>query len=267
VRNVRGWADAGRRHGAMGLLNTDWGDFGHYNLQGLSFFGYAWGAQQAWSGECDASGFDRAFSRLRFDEPRGEVARVYRDLGAVHDLGFELFNGSSLQAVFFDRLETSVFIDHCRPAKVRDALRRLERLAVRIEALERAGLDDPLTLEEIGWAAHASIFAALKAESGLAHLAWRRTPGSLAVRARRALARRLRELAEHQTVLAEELERLWLARSHRSNLDDTLRRIDASVASLRASARSLERGRPAAPPAKEPLTPARVLRAARESLG
>ena len=36
-----GWADAARPHGASGLLVTDWGDFGHYNLQGNSWFGYA----------------------------------------------------------------------------------------------------------------------------------------------------------------------------------------------------------------------------------
>ncbi len=34
--NISGWADAGRRHGALGLINTDWGDHGHYNLQGHS---------------------------------------------------------------------------------------------------------------------------------------------------------------------------------------------------------------------------------------
>ena len=31
-RNIRGHAEAGRRHGAAGLLNTDWGDEGHFNL-------------------------------------------------------------------------------------------------------------------------------------------------------------------------------------------------------------------------------------------
>ncbi|HKK51049.1 MAG TPA: glycoside hydrolase family 20 zincin-like fold domain-containing protein, partial [Myxococcota bacterium] len=40
-RNVARWADAGRRHGATGLLDTDWGDFGHYNALGVSLQGYA----------------------------------------------------------------------------------------------------------------------------------------------------------------------------------------------------------------------------------
>ena len=53
LTNISGYADAGRRHGAQGLLVTDWGDFGHYNLQGNSWFGYAWAAQQAWSGAAE----------------------------------------------------------------------------------------------------------------------------------------------------------------------------------------------------------------------
>ncbi len=266
-RNIERWAEAGRRHGAIGLLNTDWGDFGHYNLQGLSLFGYAWGAQQAWSGACDTRDFDRAFSRLRFGDARGEVARIVRLLGSVHDLGFPFFNGSGVQVVFFEPLDAPLFVDHCKPAKLRTAQRRLERAIHRLDRLAAQGVDDPLTLDEMSWAADASLLACLKAEAGLEELAWRRDPGSLGAPARRRLARRLRELADAQHELGEELERLWMARSLRSNLDDVLGRIERSSRSMRRAAKRLEGGRPGRVGAREPLTPKRVLEALRGMRG
>ena len=123
--NIARWADAGRRHGATGLLNTDWGDGGHYNLQGNSWLAYAWGAQQAWSGDCETRSFERAFSRQVFGDARGEVARLYRELGAVHEPGFHIPNGSALQYLFFDDVETSVFVS----AAKRPALARCRREA------------------------------------------------------------------------------------------------------------------------------------------
>ena len=52
--------------------------------------------------------------------------------------------------------------------------------------------------------------------------------------------------------LGRELHRLWLARSRPSNFELTKRRLDRSVRSLRAGARSLERGRPRPPPSDHP---------------
>jgi hypothetical protein len=48
--NISRFVAAGIETGASGMLNTDWGDGGHYNLQGLSWHGYAFGAEAAWSG-------------------------------------------------------------------------------------------------------------------------------------------------------------------------------------------------------------------------
>ncbi len=266
-RNIERWADAGRRHGAIGLLNTDWGDFGHYNLQGLSFFGYAWGAQQSWSGACDPRTFDRAFSRLRFGEARGEVARVIRALGQVHDLGFPFFNGSGVQAVFFEPLDAPLFVDHCKPAKLRTARQRLERAIDRIDRLADQGVCDPLTLHEMSWAARASRLACEKAETGLEALAWRRGETSLSAAARRRLARRFETLAAEQAALGDELEQLWMQRSLRSNVDDVLGRIRRSAASLRRIARRLERNQPGRVGERALLTPKRVLAALRAMRG
>ncbi|HJO25083.1 MAG: glycoside hydrolase family 20 zincin-like fold domain-containing protein [Myxococcota bacterium] len=250
LENVQRWADAGKRHGALGLLITDWGDFGHYNLQGNSWLGYAWAAEQAWGG--DGADFDRAFSRAIFGDASGTATRLYRELGAVHDAGFAVFNGSPLQFLFFDDLATGFFVQGARRGPLGRAERRLARVRERIEAARPRFRRETLTWQELLYAADASIFAVHKARSGGEYLAWRRRPARLDGRARRKLARHLRGLADEQRALGRRLQRLWLARSRSSNLALTLGRLRRSARSLAAAARALEKNRPPPPPPPHP---------------
>ncbi len=252
LENIRGWAEAGRRHGARGLLVTDWGDFGHYNLLGASSLAYAWAAEQAWGGRAEGDAFDRAFSRVVFADPSGRTARLFRELGDVHDAGYHVANGSVLQFLFFDSLDDAFFVQGAKPAALRRSLRRLERVLERLERAKGDFRHDQLARRELLWAARASHFAARKTLAGLALLGWRRRPKGLDARGRRRLARELAGLAQEQVTLGRELHRLWLARSRPSNFELTKRRLDKSVRSLRAGARSLERGRPRPPPSDHP---------------
>ncbi len=47
--NITNLAKQGFANGASGFLNTDWGDYGHYQPLGLSFPGYIFGAEQSWN--------------------------------------------------------------------------------------------------------------------------------------------------------------------------------------------------------------------------
>jgi hypothetical protein len=267
LTNVSRWADAGRRHGASGLLITDWGDFGHYNLLGNSWLAYAWAAQQAWSGDAPAPEFDRAFGRVLFGDPSGAAARLYRELGALHEAGFRVFNASPLQFLFFDDVDLAWFVRGVDPRTARRSLARLEAARSRIAAGRSAFGSDATTHAELLYAADASIFALRKALAGLDWLAWRDDPARLDARGRRALARALSALAQAQQGLGRRLRRLWLARSRPSNFEITGRRLARSVASLRRAARALERNRPPPPPPPhEGFAAAAVFRVLKESV-
>jgi hypothetical protein len=246
IRNISRWAEAGRRHGALGVICTDWGDFGHYNLQGGCWLAFAWTAQQAWSGAVDTRTFDRAFGRLLFGETRGAAASCYRALGAVHDAGFQVANGSALQFLFFDDLDRAFFLQQAKPAALRRSLRRLERCRLRIGSAAEAFAQDPLTQGELIYATDASLFAVRKALTAGDWLAWRERPDRLDARERRQLARTLDLLAREQADLGKRLARLWLARSRPSNFEITGRRLRDSRQSLERAARALRRN--AAPP-------------------
>lgn len=267
LANVARWADAGRRHGASGLLVTDWGDFGHYNLQGNSWLAYAWAAQQAWSGDEAPARFDRAFSRLGFGDASGEAARLYRELGAIHDAGFRIFNGSPLQFLYFDDVDRAHFVRGAKPAAVKRSLARLERVRRRIAAAKTRFGEDALTHAELLYAADASIHALRKALAGLDYVAWRERPDRLSAAGRRKLARAMNALAEEGRALAERLAELWLARSHVSEIEKTARRIDRAIASLGRAARALASNRPPAPPPEhEGFAPGVVIRILREGV-
>ena len=80
------YARTGHSLGARGLLNTDWGDYGHFNMPPGALHGLALGAQLAWNPMNDAgSNFDRAFSRVLFDAPDAHPAELFSHAGSVAD--------------------------------------------------------------------------------------------------------------------------------------------------------------------------------------
>lgn len=268
--NIARWADAGKRHGATGLLNTDWGDFGHYNTLGASLYAYAQGAQNAWSGAADAAHFDRAFGRELFGDDSPTYARLYRRLGGVHDAGFRIFNGSALQYLYFDGVDRSFFHQHADRAALQRSARRIAPVLRDVERMaERPAPGDlgGLARFELAWAAHATALAIEKSLAALDYCAWRTNPKSLTATARRALARRLADLAEQQQAQAEMLQALWLASSEISEFERTASRLRCSIADLEAAARHLRANRPPAPPATSSIGMLDVYNEMRARLG
>ncbi len=51
IANITNAAQAGLKHGALGLLNTDWGDGGHWQILPISYLGLALGAAMSWRAE------------------------------------------------------------------------------------------------------------------------------------------------------------------------------------------------------------------------
>ena len=85
LANLRAAAQAGRRHGAMGYLITDWGDGGHPQPLAVSYLPYLAGASLSWC----AKTFDEAklipvLSCDVFKDPTGNAAKAAFALGRAH---------------------------------------------------------------------------------------------------------------------------------------------------------------------------------------
>ncbi|MDB6112221.1 MAG: glycoside hydrolase, family 20, partial [Pedosphaera sp.] len=83
--NLQRAAEVGRAHGAIGYLNTDWGDGGHPQPLAVSYLPYLLGAAVSWC----ARTYDEALlvpvaSRDMFNDPTGRVAEAAYSLGFAH---------------------------------------------------------------------------------------------------------------------------------------------------------------------------------------
>lgn len=79
--NIRRMAEYGAKYGAVGLLNTDWGDYGHINDPRFSLPGMIFGACAAWNGQLPA--FDalrESISRLAYGDRSGRVVGMLAEL-------------------------------------------------------------------------------------------------------------------------------------------------------------------------------------------
>ena len=78
------YARTGHTNGARGLLNTDWGDYGHFNAPPAALHGLALGAQLAWNPANDeGAAFDRAFSKIVFGDDDTRPAELFSLAGSV----------------------------------------------------------------------------------------------------------------------------------------------------------------------------------------
>ncbi len=79
--NVRRMCGYGRQYGALGVLNTDWGDFGHINQPIFSIPGLIYGAAFSWSEDVpDFDELNREISILEFGDPSGRLVGLWDSL-------------------------------------------------------------------------------------------------------------------------------------------------------------------------------------------
>jgi hexosaminidase len=72
-------AEAGLKNGAVGYLNTDWGDYGHLQYLPISYPGFAAGAAMSWCLEANRNlSLQSAFGQLAID-----LGNVYKSVGKL----------------------------------------------------------------------------------------------------------------------------------------------------------------------------------------
>jgi hexosaminidase len=96
--NNRLAAQSGLKYGAIGFLNTDWGDNGHWQPLSASYLGFAYGAAISWCYETNhAIELPRALDLFAFDDAAAIMGKLVYDLGNVYlSFGEPHINGSTL---------------------------------------------------------------------------------------------------------------------------------------------------------------------------
>ncbi len=73
------------KYDAEGVLNTDWGDFGHLQDPAFSIPGLIYGAAFSWSGIVPEDEINRKISRLYYGDDTEQLLGIFRDLGMLED--------------------------------------------------------------------------------------------------------------------------------------------------------------------------------------
>lgn len=107
IKNIQAAVEAGIEHGAIGMLNTDWGDLGHWQPLPVSYLGFAYGAGTSWCYETNRD----------MDLPKVLDLHIFRDKNNVmgqlaYDLGnaylkpeLTIFNGSLMFWMYHNDLK------------------------------------------------------------------------------------------------------------------------------------------------------------------
>jgi len=207
--------DAGRAHGAGGVLNTDWGDNGHLQYLPVSDPGLAYGAAMSWCADTNRDlDLGAALSAHCYDDPTGELGAVVVGLGDVYRrLTPQVWNVASMVLhLYFPQLD--IGRGPLRDAVTADyeaVLADLDGFAARLDLVGARRDDTALTVAELR---NAIALVRVLAADAIARL---EGDGSLASipAARRA------ELAEMLRPVVTEHERLWSARNRVGGLRES----------------------------------------------
>jgi hypothetical protein len=103
IKNLRSAAKHGLKHGAKGFLNTDWGDFGHWQYQPVSYFGFAAGAGLSWCYEVSKEkDFIAELNLHVFKDSAGIMGRLAYDLGNAYlKVDCPMHNNSALTRILY----------------------------------------------------------------------------------------------------------------------------------------------------------------------
>ncbi|MFO1487737.1 MAG: glycoside hydrolase family 20 zincin-like fold domain-containing protein [Verrucomicrobiota bacterium] len=101
LANLRAAAKAGIKAGALGYLNTDWGDGGHPQPLAVSWLPFVAGAGLSWNGNAfDEPALLQVLSRDIFHDSTGRLAQAALALGQAHrKLNYTILNSTPLGSV------------------------------------------------------------------------------------------------------------------------------------------------------------------------
>jgi hypothetical protein len=211
LANQRAAAANGRKHGAIGFLNTDWGDHGHLQYLPISYPGFAAGAAASWCEEANRDlDLPAVLNVHAFEDPADVLGKLACDLGNVYQSVGKLMKNSS--ALFRILIPSSTHKDPLEGITL-DNLRSAESVIDKAMSRLPDSRADNLTKDEFSNAAAMLRHACRR---GM----WKLDPTSQSTT----------QLADDIAIIIAEHRRLWLARNRTGGLDDSAARLEANLA-------------------------------------
>jgi len=217
--NLLNAAENGLKHGAIGYLNTDWGDSGHWQPLPVSYLGFAYGAGVSWELEANRElDMPTLLDLFAFQDEAHLTGSVVMDLGQVH----ELVNFSSPNSTILFRIlqaspeEIAKYGDNLteRTKELNHASQRIDEIKANLDGLKIQSNKADLLKSELSWIA------------GMLKHACRRgiwVAGKFAGEEDQELRQYLLEDAD---LLMKDYDNIWHSRNRTGGFKDSLARIE-----------------------------------------
>ncbi len=245
--SIHGYTRAALRHHAHGILNTDWGDRGHFNFMEFSWHGFLYGAEQAWNPNADHTSFTKRFARVFLGSSAPGLPRAIDALGDIAHLATDAHYQSIWYHIYFAPPASPLFAGptfqgfqslkgRIRPgpftlnaALGHRTLKKLAAIRTVLESSMATGRANPPGEPSSPKDPHAILPYWLFAADTLAHAARKlivlAPDGKNSPHARKSLRTEMRTLQNRFT-------RLWLARNRPSEIAITLRAYQTAMQGL-----------------------------------
>ncbi len=161
INNLRSAAENGLKHGAVGYLNTDWGDRGHWQPLPVSYLGFGYGAAVSWAFAANQEmDIAAAVSRFAFGDPSGvmgklvyELGNNYLEVGMITHNSNPLFHILQLPPGELDGLERFRKSGGFDLEKIRGTAVYIDQVMAALPAAAMNRSDAALIKQELTWAA------------------------------------------------------------------------------------------------------------------
>lgn len=208
AKNIMNAAQNGLAAGAGGLLNTDWGDNGHYQPLAVSYAGYLMGAMASWNSAPDVrKKLGDRLSWCAFQDPTLKMGNAFTQLGDVYRVfRWKPGNSSAPWHILFARGDDSRVAGQIRVSELDSMEQRLREIARLARGERMKCADAPIVRRELDHALKMMHCAVAVGRARLGVKNWDRG---------RILARDM--LINH--------EHVWLIRNRPGGLQDSLARL------------------------------------------
>ncbi len=146
IKALAGWAT---KYNALGILNTDWGDFGHINLLAGSIPGAIYGAALSWNADQPDHPTDEEISRLEYGDKSGSLIGLVRQLSREPLIDWNTVVLWYYTMCGYDTGMYSKFYNHTRElifnfdeSKIKAAYDRIREIDANISLLHQSVFED-----------------------------------------------------------------------------------------------------------------------------
>jgi len=217
LANLLNAAQNGKKHGAIGFLNTNWGDHGHWQPLSVCYPGYAYGAGLSWAIENNKDMDLPAVLNLHaYRDQANIMGKLVYDLGNAYKVsGIEVRNASILFRILLypeANFKKGIYAGLTRE-KLEQTLDYIETVMTSVEKSSMRVSDSKLVKDELICAAH---ILSHSCRLGIAKIDALNNKIDGIPRTRR------KELANELEEIIAEFKRLWLIRNRPGGLADSV---------------------------------------------